>query len=90
MSESDKTFSFMHVAIFDFTLVTVTMGNGKEYGLDSHCTFIQTVSGVHRPPEGVTIPPQLGVSRFYHDFLSCWFFYFASCLSSTTKLIYLL
>ncbi len=26
------------------------------------------------------------VSRFYHDFLSCWFFYFASCLSITANL----
>ncbi len=26
-------------------------------------------------------------SRFYHDSLSCWFFYFASCLSITAKLI---
>ncbi len=43
MSESDKTFSFMHVANFDFTLVTVAMVTGKEYGLDSCCTFIQTV-----------------------------------------------
>ncbi len=43
MSESDKTFSFMYVAIFDITLVTVTMVTGKEYGLDSRCTFIQTV-----------------------------------------------
>ncbi len=40
---SDKSFSIMDVAIFDFTLVTVTMVTGKEYGLDSHCTFIQTV-----------------------------------------------
>ncbi len=37
MSESNKTFKFM-----DFTLVTVVMVIGKEYGLDSHCTFIQT------------------------------------------------
>ncbi len=29
-------------------------------------------------------------SRFYHDSLSCWFFYFASCLSITAKLISLL
>ncbi len=43
MSESDKTFSFMYIAIFDITLVTVTMVTGKEYGLDSRCTFIQTV-----------------------------------------------
>ncbi len=43
VSESDKNFSFMDGAIFDFTLVTVTMVTGKEYGLDSHCTFIQTV-----------------------------------------------
>ncbi len=43
MSESDKTFSFMDVAIFDFTLVTVAMVTGEEYGLDSRCTFIQTV-----------------------------------------------
>ncbi len=43
VSESDKTFSFMNVAIFDFTLVTVAMVTVKEYGLDSRCTFIQTV-----------------------------------------------
>ncbi len=43
MSESDKTFSFMDGAIFDFTLVTVAMFTGKKYGLDSRCTFIQTV-----------------------------------------------
>ncbi len=43
MSESDKNFSFMDGAIFDFTLVTVAMVTGKEYGLDSRCTFIQTV-----------------------------------------------
>ncbi len=43
MSESDKTFSFMDVAIFDFTLVTVAMFTGKKYGLDFRCTFIQTV-----------------------------------------------
>ncbi len=43
MLESDKTFSFMDVAIFDFTLVTVAMVTGKEYGLDSRCTFMQTV-----------------------------------------------
>ncbi len=43
VSESDKTFSFMHVAIFDFTLVTVAMVTSKEYGLDALCTFIQTV-----------------------------------------------
>ncbi len=42
VSESDKTFSFMHVANFDFTLVTVAMVTGKEYGLDFRCTFIQT------------------------------------------------
>ncbi len=29
-------------------------------------------------------------SQFYHDSLSCWFFYFASCLSITDKLISLL
>ncbi len=43
MSESDKSFSFMDVAIFDFTLVTVAVVSVKEYGLDTHCTFIQTV-----------------------------------------------
>ncbi len=40
---SNKTFSIMHVAIFDFTSVTIAMVTGKEYGLDSRCTFIQTV-----------------------------------------------
>ncbi len=30
------------------------------------------------------------ISRFNHDSLSCWFYYFASCLSSTAKLISLL
>ncbi len=40
VSESDKTFSFMD-GIFD--LVTVAMVTGEEYGLDSRCTFIQTV-----------------------------------------------
>ncbi len=53
---------------------------------------------------GITIPPRLGVSRFtilsrcfchvvfsiLQMFLSCCFFYFASCLSSTAKLISLL
>ncbi len=29
-------------------------------------------------------------SQFYHDSLSCWFFYFASCLSITDNLISLL
>ncbi len=29
-------------------------------------------------------------SWFYHDSLSCWFYYFASCLSITAKLISLL
>ncbi len=43
VSERDKTFSFMNVAIFDVTLVTVAMVTGKEYGLDSRCMFIQTV-----------------------------------------------
>ncbi len=43
MSESNKSFSFMDVAILDFTLVTVAMVTAKEYGLDSCCTFIQTV-----------------------------------------------
>ncbi len=43
MSESDKTFSFMDCATFDFTLVTVAMATGEEYGLDSRCMFIQTV-----------------------------------------------
>ncbi len=43
MSESDKTFSFMDGAIFDFNLVTVAMVTGVEYGLDYRCTFIQTV-----------------------------------------------
>ncbi len=42
MSESDKTFSFMDVAIFDITSVTVAVVTGKEYGLDYHCMFIQT------------------------------------------------
>ncbi len=40
---SDKTFSIIDIAIFDFTLVSVAMVIGKEYGLDPHCTFIQTV-----------------------------------------------
>ncbi len=44
MSESDKTFSFMDVAIFDIISVTVGMVTGKEYGLDYHCMFIQTVA----------------------------------------------
>ncbi len=44
MSESDKTFSFMDVVIFDITSVTVGMVTGKEYGLDYHCMFIQTVA----------------------------------------------
>ncbi len=37
-------------------------------------------------------PPLLGHhgSRFYHDSLSCWVFYFASCLSITAKLISIL
>ncbi len=43
MSESDKTFSFMDWPTFDFTLVTVAMVTGEEYGLDSCCVFIQTV-----------------------------------------------
>ncbi len=43
VSESDNTFSFIAVAIFDITLATVAMVTGKEYGLDFHCTFIQTV-----------------------------------------------
>ncbi len=43
LSESDKTFSFINVVIFDITLVTVSMVTGKEYGLDSRYTFIQTV-----------------------------------------------
>ncbi len=43
VSESDKNLSFMDVAIFDFTLVTVAMVTGKEYGLDTCCTFIQIV-----------------------------------------------
>ncbi len=30
------------------------------------------------------------ISRFYHDFLTCWFFYFANYLSITAKLISLL
>ncbi len=30
MSENDKTFSFMDVAIFDFTLVTVAMVTGEK------------------------------------------------------------
>ncbi len=34
---------FTDVAVFDFTLVTVALVTGKEYGLDSRCTFIQTV-----------------------------------------------
>ncbi len=42
MSESDKTFSFMDLAIFDITSVTVGMVTGKEYGLDYHCTIITT------------------------------------------------
>jgi len=33
----------MDVANIDIILVTVVMANGKEYGLDSHCMFIQTV-----------------------------------------------
>ncbi len=33
------------------------------------------------------VPPWLGVSQLYHDSLLCWFFYFASCLSITAKLI---
>ncbi len=36
--------------------------------------------------EGDAVPPWLGVSRFYHDSLSCWFFNFASCLSITANL----
>ncbi len=43
VSESDKTFSFMDCPTFDFTLVTVAMVTGEEYGLDSRCVFIQTV-----------------------------------------------
>ncbi len=32
------------------------------------------------------VPLWLGVSRFYHDSLSCWFLYFAGCLSITANL----
>ncbi len=50
--------------------------------------------GHNRGPGGgggvCVVPPRLGVSRFYRDSLSCWFFYFASCLSITAKLISLL
>ncbi len=35
---------------------------------------------------GDAVSPWLGVSRFYHDSLSCWFFNFASCLSITANL----
>ncbi len=28
---------------------------------------------------GGVVPPWLGVSRFYHDSLTCWCFYFANC-----------
>ncbi len=35
---------------------------------------------------GDVVPPRLGISRFYHDSLSCWFFYFASSLSITANL----
>ncbi len=35
---------------------------------------------------GDAVPPRLGVSRFYHDSLSCWFFNFASYLSITANL----
>ncbi len=41
MLERDKICSFKDVAIFDLTLVA--MVTGKEYGLDSCCTFIQMV-----------------------------------------------
>ncbi len=35
---------------------------------------------------GDVVPPRLGLSQFYHNSLSCWFFYFASCLSITANL----
>ncbi len=35
---------------------------------------------------GDVVPSRLGVSQFYHDSLSCCFFYFASCLSITANL----
>ncbi len=34
---------------------------------------------------GDVVPPQLRLSRFYHDSLSCWFFYCVSCLSITAN-----
>ncbi len=48
MSESDKTFSFMDGAIFDFTLVTVAMVTGEEYGLDSRERDISRLTPVKK------------------------------------------
>ncbi len=49
------------------------------------------VGGVYRfGPPHLWVGDMARISRFYHDYLSCWFFDFASCLSNAAKLISLL
>ncbi len=58
----------------EVTMVFEAHGRGEQYGKNIISQFF------------------LEISRFmiYHDSLSCWFYYFASCLSITAKLISLL